>query len=87
MDFYTALLLAAALAATVACYAIYSTSAGAADERKKKHEEFNSALEPHHRETIAKIGAERDAKIAEYTRKPPAQTLDGEAKRIGNGDC
>lgn len=85
MEFTTAMVLIALIAATVVVIGIYSMRAGASQERKIKHEEFKASLEPTHRERMASLAATRDAEIAKYTQKAPAPTLEGEGtRRIGS---
>ncbi len=63
-------LAAAIMAGLVTCAAIYgiwAAKASAAEDARRRHEEFKMGLEPGHRETMAKIAATRDAEVAKYT--------------------
>lgn len=81
MSYAGAIVCVAAVGGLVAVYAIFCATRGATEERRCKHEEFKLALEPGHRETMAKIGATRDTEIAKYTAKPPSQQIEGRAIR------
>ncbi len=83
MDQPTAAVLIVVIGAVVIFYAINRVNAGKNNERRIKHDEFMSALQPGHVERMATIAAGRDAAIATATKKEPSPTLEGQAARVG----
>jgi hypothetical protein len=71
ISFNFVLLIAVVASALCVIYGIRAASSGARRDAEIKHQEFEDSREEKHRETLASIAAERDAKIAEFTKQSP----------------